>query len=75
MLDGLAEWWDALELWLVQRWFPVQFVLVMAVLIPLCLALVWLLSRIVDRVATWIGTDRWDENTTPRDDARADRAG
>ncbi|WP_116044741.1 hypothetical protein [Amycolatopsis palatopharyngis] len=74
MLDGLAEWWDALELWLVQRWFPVQFVLVMAVLIPLCLALAWLLGRIVDRVATWFGTDRWDENTAPRVDTRADRA-
>lgn len=74
MLDGLAEWWDALELWLVQRWFPVQFVLVMVVLIPLCLALAWLLGRIVDRIGDMFGTDEPGEDT-PAERGRSDRHG
>ncbi|GAB3492757.1 hypothetical protein [Amycolatopsis cihanbeyliensis] len=58
MLDGLTNWWDALELWLAQRWFPLQFVLVMVVLVPVCLGLAWLLGRVVDQVATWFGPTR-----------------
>jgi hypothetical protein len=72
VLDGLAEWWDALELWLVQRWFPVQFVLVMVVLIPLCLALAWLLGRIVDRISAWFDTDEPGEDT-PANRRRSDK--
>ncbi|MBK1786467.1 hypothetical protein [Prauserella cavernicola] len=51
MFDGVASWWDSLELWLAQQWFPVQFVLVMVVLVPLCFGLAWLIHRGVDAVA------------------------
>lgn len=51
MFDGVARWWDSFELWLAQQWFPVQFVLVMVVLVPLCLGLAWLIHRVVDFVA------------------------
>lgn len=51
MFDGVTRWWDSLELWLAQQWFPVQFVLVMVVLIPLCVGLAWLIHRVVNVVA------------------------
>ncbi|MEU3275133.1 hypothetical protein ABZ639_30150 [Saccharomonospora sp. NPDC006951] len=51
MFDGVARWWDGFELWLAQQWFPVQFVLVMAVLVPLCLGLAWIVHRVVNVVA------------------------
>ena len=65
MFSGLADWWDNAELWLAQLWFPLQFVLVIAVLGPLCLGAAWLIDRIVDRVAAWFGSAR-DEDTSPR---------
>lgn len=36
MLGTLGSWWNAVELWIVQLWFPLQFVLVMAVVVPVC---------------------------------------
>ncbi len=47
MIDGLVHWWDSFELWLAQQWFPLQFVLVMAVLLPLCAVLAGLVDRAV----------------------------
>ncbi|MEQ0560895.1 hypothetical protein ABJI51_17550 [Amycolatopsis sp. NEAU-NG30] len=47
MFNGLADWWDGVELWLAQAWFPVQFVLVMVVVVPLCLAAAWVLDKLV----------------------------
>lgn len=54
-MQGLANWWDSVELWLAQLWFPLQFVLVMVVLVPLCLLTAWLIDRVVDFVATRLG--------------------
>jgi hypothetical protein len=51
VFSGLADWWDGAELWLAQRWFPMQFVLVMAVLVPVCLALGWLIDKLVGKLA------------------------
>jgi hypothetical protein len=65
VFDGLANWWDNAELWLAQLWFPLQFVLVIAMLGPLCLGAAWLIDRIVDRVAAWFGSAR-DEDCPPR---------
>lgn len=48
MANGLSHWWEGIELWLAQQWFPVQFVLVMAVLTPLCVGLSWVIQRIAD---------------------------
>ncbi|WP_019819291.1 hypothetical protein [Saccharomonospora saliphila] len=50
MFDGVARWWDGVELWLAQLWFPFQFVLVAVVLVPLCLGLAWVVERAVDVV-------------------------
>ncbi|MGH3631267.1 MAG: hypothetical protein ACRDRL_27970 [Sciscionella sp.] len=51
MLHGLANWWDGVELWLTQLAFPVQFVLVMVVLLPLCAGV----SRALDAVVEQAG--------------------
>lgn len=52
MFDGVARWWDGFELWLAQQWFPLQFVLVVAALLPICAAATWLLRRGVDLAMT-----------------------
>jgi hypothetical protein len=58
VFNGLIDWWDGAELWLAQRWFPLQFVLVMAVLVPVCLGVAWLIDKLVDKLAGWFGTAR-----------------
>jgi hypothetical protein len=58
VFNGLADWWDGAELWLAQSWFPVQFVLVMAVLVPLCLGVAWLIDKLVGMIAGWFGAAR-----------------
>ncbi|NIJ13252.1 hypothetical protein FHU38_003596 [Saccharomonospora amisosensis] len=65
MFDGVARWWDGFELWLAQQWFPAQFVLVMAVLLPLGAGLALLIDRAVGVMAHRIsrvreGTRQWD---------------
>jgi hypothetical protein len=65
VFDGLANWWDKAELWLAQLWFPLQFVLVIAVLGPACLGAAWLIDRIVDQVAAWFRAGR-DEDYPAR---------
>lgn len=51
MLRALADWWDAVELWLTQLAFPLQVVLAIVVLVPLCWAAAAGLDRSVDAVA------------------------
>lgn len=58
MFNGLADWWDGVELWLVQAGFPVQFVLVMVVVVPLCLVAAWALDTLFGKVARLFGTAR-----------------
>ncbi|MGE3284572.1 MAG: hypothetical protein AB7J32_00555 [Pseudonocardia sp.] len=53
MLRDLANWWDAVELWLTQLAFPFQVVLAAAVLLPLCWAAAAGLDRGVDVVERW----------------------
>lgn len=65
MFNGLADWWDGVELWLAQAWFPVQFVLVMVVVVPLCLAAAWVLDKVVGLFARRLGTGR-DDNRSDR---------
>jgi len=43
---ALADWWDAVELWLTQLPFPLQVVLAVLVLVPLC----WTASATLDRL-------------------------
>lgn len=72
MLNWLGDWWNGVELWLTQLWFPFQFALVMAILLPLCLGMAWLIDRLVDRLAAW--TSRWRTQET-FDDGEADSPG
>ena len=51
MLPWLANWWDAVALWLSELAFPFQFALVIAVLAPLCLVVAWAIDRAVDLVS------------------------
>ena len=50
MLRALADWWDAVELWVTQLAFPLQVTLAMLVVLPLCWAVAGLLDRAVDAV-------------------------
>ncbi|MDT8914589.1 hypothetical protein [Amycolatopsis sp. PS_44_ISF1] len=61
MVNGLADWWDGVELWLAQAWFPVQFVLVMVVVVPLCLLAAWAIDKLVGRLAHWFGPAHDDD--------------
>ncbi|HEY3709044.1 MAG TPA: hypothetical protein VGL64_06695 [Amycolatopsis sp.] len=61
MFNGLADWWDGVELWLAQAWFPVQFVLVMVVVVPLCLLAAWAIDKLVGRLSHWFGPARDDD--------------
>lgn len=58
MLERLADWWNAVELWLAQLWFPFQIALVMVVLLPAAWAVAWLVDRGVDRVSAAVGQGR-----------------
>ena len=51
VFDGLGTWWSAVGLWLTQQWFPVQFVLVTAVLVPLCCGVTRVLDGLGDAIA------------------------
>jgi hypothetical protein len=62
VLDGLGDWWNQVELWVVLGLpFPFQFALVMAVLLPLCVVLAWLIDRAVDYASAWFGPSHEDE--------------
>lgn len=50
-MDWLFELWDAVELWLVQLWYPLQVTLVLAVLLPVC----WGLAKVLDRGIDGLG--------------------
>ncbi|HEX4722441.1 MAG TPA: hypothetical protein VH333_07995 [Pseudonocardiaceae bacterium] len=50
MLPWLANWWDAVALWLSDLAFPFQFALVIVVLAPLCWMVAWAIDRVVDLV-------------------------
>lgn len=58
VLDELSAWWDGVELWIVQLWFPFQFVVVMAVVVPVCLGAAWVVDRSVDWVAARLRSPR-----------------
>ena len=48
---ALADWWDAVELWLTQLPFPLQVVLAVLVLLPACWAGAAALDRLWDVAA------------------------
>ena len=61
MLHGLVDWWNGVELWMSGLAFPFQFAIVMAVLLPLCVLVAWLIDRGVDYASAWFGPSPEDE--------------
>jgi len=59
VLRALANWWDAVELWLTQLPFPVQVLLAAVVLPPSCWAVAVLMDRVVDLAAASWSRHRW----------------
>jgi hypothetical protein len=57
----LSDWWNGVELWMLGLPFPFQFALVIAVLVPLCLVVAWLIDRIVDHASAFFGTAKVPE--------------
>ena len=49
VLHDIAVWWDGVELWLTQLTFPVQALLVVAVVGALCWGLAALIDVVVER--------------------------
>ncbi len=47
---AIADWWDAIELWLTSLAFPVQVVMAALVVLPLCWVTAALVDRAVERV-------------------------
>ena len=60
---AIADWWDAVELWITQLAFPLQVVLAIVVLVPLC----WLVSAGVDRLVDLVSAAVVSSRTTERE--------
>jgi hypothetical protein len=60
---AIADWWDAVELWITQLAFPLQVVLAIVVLVPLC----WFTSAGVDRVVDAVSGAVASARTAPRE--------
>ncbi|GEL16855.1 hypothetical protein [Pseudonocardia asaccharolytica] len=50
-MRAVADWWDAVELWVTQLAFPFQVLLAVVVVLPLCWGAAGVVDRIVDMVA------------------------
>jgi hypothetical protein len=61
VLRGFADWWNQVELWVLGLPFAFQFALVIAVLMPVCVIVAWLIDRIVDYASAWFGPSEEDE--------------
>ncbi len=60
---AIADWWDAVELWITQLAFPLQVVLAIVVLVPLC----WAVSAGVDRLVDVVSEAVVPSRTTGRE--------
>jgi len=49
---ALADWYDAVELWVTQLAFPLQVLLAVVVVLPLCLLVAVVLDRVSQRLVT-----------------------
>lgn len=66
-MHRIAGWWDGLELWVAGLPFIPQFIVVLAVMIPVSCAIAWLLDRLVTGVLRLLGrTDAPAADTTER---------
>ncbi|MDN5748492.1 MAG: hypothetical protein L0H64_08285 [Pseudonocardia sp.] len=58
MASALADWYDAVELWVTQLAFPLQVVLAVVVVLPLCFLAAVLLDRVSEFVVDRARGDR-----------------
>jgi hypothetical protein len=58
VIRALADWWDAVELWLTQLPFGFQVLLAALVLVPLCWGTAVAVDRAVDAAAARIAIRR-----------------
>ena len=58
VVRAVADWWDAVELWLTQLPFGFQVLLATVVLVPLCWGTAVLSDRVVDVAAARITARR-----------------
>lgn len=54
-MDQLANWWDGAELWIAGLPFIPQVILVLAVMIPVCFGIAWVLDRTLSAVFSAVG--------------------
>ena len=74
MLEWLVEWWDGVELWLVQLPYPPLVTLVLAVLLPAAWLVAGVLNRVIDSaVASLFGKRSTDPPLGREDSARSGR--
>jgi len=57
-MRAVADWWDAIELWITQLPFPMQVVLAVLVMLPLCWGTAAGVDRIVDLVVDRVSVRR-----------------
>jgi elongation factor P--beta-lysine ligase len=58
MLHAVADWWDAVELWITQLPFPMQVVLAILLVLPLCWGTAAGVDRLVGLAAAQLRRDR-----------------
>lgn len=64
-MGGVARWWDGVELWSTGLTFPVQVVLVLLVVAPLCALAARGLDRIVGLVSALVARRRGPDGVRP----------
>ncbi|KHJ72637.1 MULTISPECIES: hypothetical protein [Rhodococcus] len=67
-MDRVASWWDGFELWLAGLSFVPQVTLVLAVLVPACSGVAWLLDRAMAGVFGLLGRGETDSPATTTED-------
>ncbi|AOD23673.1 hypothetical protein RBB84_10435 [Rhodococcus sp. D-6] len=67
-MDRVASWWDGFELWLAGLSFVPQAALVLAVLVPACSGVAWLLDRAMAGVFGLLGRGETDSPATTTED-------
>ncbi|WP_405491152.1 hypothetical protein [Nocardia sp. NBC_00511] len=57
-MHAIAGWWDGVELWVAGLPFVPQFAVVLAAMVPVCLAIAFLLDRTLRVALRALGRDR-----------------
>jgi hypothetical protein len=66
VLHALANWWDSVELWITQSPFPLQVLLAIVVLLPLCAGVALLADRASDLLDALVARVRSVRSERPR---------